>query len=104
MKRRRAPPAPLEPTVPDLASAPELTAVFVLERALDVVAHALLAEHPILIDDFHRPGERGRVVDLASSICVRAAALRGALVAYRRAVRDAATPREPESLDADLPF
>ena len=104
MKRRRALPAPSEPTVPDFACAPELAAVFVLERALAVVAHALLAEHPILVDDFHRPGERGAVVDLASAICGRAAALRATLVAYRRAVRDAPTPHEREDVDADLPF
>jgi len=71
--------------VPDFTSAPELAAVFVLERALDVVAHALLAEHPTLGDDFHRPGERGAVVDLARSICGRAT--RYALRATRYAPR-----------------
>ena len=104
MKRRRALAEPSEPTVPDFACDPELAAVFVLERALDVVAHALLAQHPILIDDFHRPRERGKVVDLAGSICLRAAALRDTLVTYRRAVRDAAARSETDDVDDDLPF
>ena len=94
---------PSEPTVPDFVCAPELAAVFVLERALDVVANALLAEHPTLIDDFHRP-HRGKVENLASTICLRAATLRENLVAYRRAVRDALASQDAEDPDADLPF
>ncbi len=103
MKRLPAPSAPPEPTVPDFAGAPELAAVFVLERALDVVARALLAEHPTLIDDFHRP-RRGNVENLAGAICLRAATLRENLVAYRCAVRDASRPSDAEDPDADLPF
>lgn len=103
MKRRRALSAPSDPTVPDFVCAPELAAVFVLERALDVVAHALLAEHPTLIDDFHRC-RRGKVENLAGAICLRAATLRETLVAYRRAVRDASAPGDVEDPDADLPF
>jgi hypothetical protein len=103
MKRRRARSAPPHPTVPDFVCAPELAAVFVLECALDVVAHALLAEHPTLIDDFHRP-QRGKVENLASAICLRAATLRENLVAYRRAVRDASAPSVAQDPDTDLPF
>jgi hypothetical protein len=97
------PPPPPEPTVPDFVCAPELAAVFVLERALDVVAHALLAEHPTLTDDFHRP-HRGHVETLAASICRRAATLGETLVAYRRAVRDALASSDAEDPNADLPF
>jgi hypothetical protein len=103
MKRRRTLSAPSEPTVPDFVRAPELAAVFVLERALDVVAHALLAEHPTLIDDYHRP-QRDKVETLAAAICLRAATLGEVLVAYRRAVRDALASSDAEDPDADLPF
>jgi hypothetical protein len=78
--------------VPDLVVAPELAAIILLEHALDVVADALLAEHPTLIDDFHRPREQGAVVSLAQVTCLRAAALRETLWRYRRAVSEAATP------------
>ncbi len=50
---------PPSPTVPDIEAAPELAAIILLEHALDVVGNALLAEHPTLIDDFHRPSEEG---------------------------------------------
>jgi hypothetical protein len=98
---RRPPLPPAPPTVPDLVRAPELAAVILLEHALDVARHALLAEIPTLIDDFHRPREQGQVVDLAHSICLRAASLLDILRRYRRAVRDAAASPTP---DDDLPF
>lgn len=92
MKRaRRARPTPAPPHVPDLVLAPELAAIILLEHTLDVVAHALLAEHPTLVDDF-RPREQGAVVSLAQVICLRGAALRETLWRYRRAVSEAATP------------
>jgi hypothetical protein len=78
--------------VPDLVVAPELAAIVLLEHALDVVADALLAEHPTLIDDFHRPRDQGAVVFLAHVICLRGAALHEMLRRYRRAVSEAATP------------
>jgi hypothetical protein len=89
--------------VTDFTCAPELAAVFILERALDVAIQALLAEHPTLVDDFPRPSDRGTVVSFASKLCWRAASLREAALAYRRAVHDAAAPDQTDS-DADLPF
>jgi hypothetical protein len=89
--------------VPDLVRAPELAAIILLEHALDVAASALVAEHPTLIDDFHRPREQGPVVSLAHTICLRAGALRETLVRYRRAVRDASSAADHAS-DDDLPF
>lgn len=100
-RRRRSPPP--EPTVPDFTCAPELAAVFILERALDVTIQALLAEHPTLIDDFPRPHDRGTVVHFASKLCRHAALLREAALDYRRAVRDAVAPDLTDN-DADLPF
>ena len=98
---RRPPPPPAPPTVPDLVLAPELAAIILLEHALDVTTDALLAEIPTLIDDFHRPREQGQVVDLAHTICLRAATLLDILRRYRRAVRAAAAAPAP---DDDLPF
>ena len=96
------PPAP--PTVPELVLAPELAAIILLEHALDVVREALLAEHPTLIDDFHRPGDEGRVVAGANTICLRAIALGEILRRYRRDVRDAMTATENAKDDEDIPF
>lgn len=100
---KRAPrvptPAPAPPNVPDLVDAPELAAISLLESALAVVRDALLAEHPTLIDDFHRPSEQGRVVELAHAICRREAALREILGRYRHAVRDAVAPPRQTSDD-----
>lgn len=102
-KRRCRTEAP-DPTVPDLVEAPELAAVFILERALDVVLHALLAEHPTLVDDHRRPGDHGRVVNLANTICLRVAALRDTLISYRRAVHHATAPKRDDNVGDDLPF
>jgi len=102
-KRRRRTEAP-DPTVPDLVEAPELAAVFILERALDVVLHALLAEHPTLVDDHRPPGDHGRVVDLANTICLRSAALRDTLITYRGAVHEVAAPTRDDNIGDDLPF
>jgi hypothetical protein len=91
--------------VHDLVGAPELAAIILLEHALDVAASALVAEHMTLIDDFHSPSEQGAVVSLAHTICLRAAALRDALVRYRRAVRDAAASTDADDMpDDELPF
>lgn len=100
-KRVRAEtPAPPPPTVPDLAMAPELAAIILLEHALSVAGDALVAEHVTLIDDLHPPREQGAVVFLAHLICKREAALRDTLRRYRRAVRDATmTPPPPEPDD-----
>ena len=104
MRRRPAsPPTTAPPTVPELVRAPELAAIILLEHALDIATSALVAEHPTLIDDFHRPREQGRVVSLAHTICLRTGALRDTLVRYRRAVRDAASVAD-NAPDDDLPF
>ena len=104
MKRPRQAPtsAPAPPTVPDLVDAPELAAISLLEHALAVVRDALLAEHLTMIDDFHRPGEQGRVVALAYAICRREAALRETLRRYRHAVRKAAAPAARHPSDDDV--
>lgn len=103
MKRLRVPDVPPpDPTVPDFVLAPELAPIIVLEHALGVLVHALLAEHPTLADDLRRCGDDGTVVDLANTICLRSAALRRTLVAYRRAVRSATVTHTRD--DADLPF
>ena len=100
MKRaRRVRPAPPPPRVPDLIVAPELASIILLEHALDVAADALLAEHPTLIDDFHRPRDQGPVVFLAHTICLTAATLRETLWRYRRAVRKAAMPPAHDPAD-----
>jgi hypothetical protein len=100
---RRAPaPAPPPPTVTDLVNAPELAAIALLEHALAVVRDALLAEHPTLIDDFHRPSEQGRLVSLAHVICQREASLRAILARYRSAVREATAPALRDDADDDL--
>ena len=100
MKRaRRAQPAPAPPRVPDLVVAPELAAIILLEHTLDVVADALLAEHPTLIDDFQRPRDQGPLLFLAHAICLRGAALRETLRRYRRAVSEAATPPAHDPTD-----
>jgi hypothetical protein len=101
MKRRGHPlPAPSPPSVPELVSAPELAAIVLLEHALDLTAHALLAQHPTLTDDCAQTPDDGPVVTLAHSICRRAAALEQVLRRYRHAVRDAVTPPHND----DLPF
>ena len=88
--------------MPEIALAPELSALILLEHALAVVRAALLAEHPTLIDDFHSPREQGRVFFLAHLICQREATLRALLQRYRRAVRDAAAPPADDSSDDTL--
>jgi len=105
-KRRKAPPLPPPPapTVPDLELAPELAAIILLEHALDVVRQALLAEHPTLIDDFHRPEDDGPVLSLANLICLRAPALLDALRRYRRAVRLATSSTQPNDDADDISF
>jgi len=105
MKRRgRLLPPPSPPTVPELVQAPELATIVLLEHALDLAAHALLAEHPTLADDFAGARDDGPVLTLASTICRRAAALEQALRRYRQAVRDAASPARSCGRGDDLPF
>lgn len=102
MKRAtNARPIPPPPTVPELVQAPELAAVTILEHTLDVVREALLAEHPTLVDDFHRPREQGRILASANRICLRAAALRDMLGRYRCALRDAAAAADAENVTDD---
>jgi hypothetical protein len=103
MSRGLRPLAPLEPTVPELVVAPELAALSLLDHALDLAAAALLAEHMTLIDELRRPGDDAAAVDLAHTICLRAASLRRVLARYARVARDAARPAAKDP-DADLPF
>ena len=95
---------PSPPTVPDLVDAPELAAVVLLERALDVVIDALLAEHPTLIDDFALARDNGLVLSYAYAIWRRAASLRHVLWRYRHAVREATKPVVPATSDDDILF
>ena len=88
--RLLTPPSP--PTVPELVHAPELATVTLLEHALDLVAQALLAEHPTLADDFARARDDGPVLTLAHTICCQAAALQQALRRYNQALRAYAVP------------
>jgi hypothetical protein len=105
MKRRALPASPPPPpTVPELALAPELAAILLLEHAINIAEQALLAEHPTLIDDFARARDDGPVLTLAHSICRRAAALEHTLRRYRRAVRDAVSLPQNDDPRDDLPF
>ena len=108
MRRRRviaARPAPPSPTVPDLILAPELAAIILLEHALAVATHALLAEHPTLVDDFARARDHAPVLSLAHQICLRAGALEDTLRRYRHAVADVVRSRSAnDDADTDLPF
>jgi|HubBroStandDraft_1064217.scaffolds.fasta_scaffold25032_5 hypothetical protein len=104
-RRNRTPrPAAKPPTPPDLVLAPELAILSVLAYVLDTATAALLAEHPTLIDDFHRPHDDGPVVSLANTICRRAAHLGDSLAAYDRAVRDAVGSTDHAEADEDIPF
>lgn len=103
MPRRSRVPAPPAPTVPELVVAPELAALALLDHALDLAAAALLAEHMTLTDELRKPGDHGAAVDLAHTICLRAASLRRVLARYARAARDAARPTAKDP-DEDLPF
>ena len=107
MTRRRVaawPSAPPPPTVTDLVLAPELAAVTLLEHALDVATHALLAEHPTLIDDFARARDDAPILALAHRICLRAGALEDMLRRYRRAVADLASLHAIDARQEELPF
>jgi hypothetical protein len=108
MRRRRATPArptPPPPTVPDLVLAPELAAIMLLEHALIVATHALIAEHPTLVDDFARARDDAPALFLAHRICLRAGALEDMLRRYRRAVSDAARRHSVnDNADSAQPF
>jgi hypothetical protein len=88
--------------VHDLIVAPELAAITLLDRALDIARAALLAEHLTLIDDLRPPCKDGPVVEVANLLCLRAASLRRLLARYARLVRNAAKSRDDP--DDTLPF
>jgi hypothetical protein len=90
--------------VTDLVLAPELAAIILLEHALEVATHALVAEHPTLIDDFARARDDAPVMALAYRICLRARALEDVLRRYRRAVTDLARLHAADARQEDLPF
>ena len=99
-----APSAPPPPTVTDLVLAPELAAIILLEHALDVATHALLAEHPTLIDDFARARDDAPALNLAHRVCLRARGLEDLLRRYRRTVADLARLHAADARQEDLPF
>jgi hypothetical protein len=90
--------------VTDLVLAPELAAIILLEHALGVAAHALLAQHPTVIDDFERARDDAPVLALAHRICLRARALEDVLRRYRHAVADLARVHAADHRQEDLPF
>jgi hypothetical protein len=100
----KTPAALAPPTPPDLAVAPELAAIVLLEHALDIAIYALIAEHPTLLDDFAFARDKSPVLSHAATIWRRANSLGDVLRRYRLAVRDASTPAEHDASDDDMPF
>ena len=89
---------PLHPC--DLAMAPELAALAIVEGALHTALLALVAEHPTL-QDFAAPGEPASL-RRARRLITAAATLDRAMDCYRCAVYDAIAPLP--SFHQDLPF
>jgi hypothetical protein len=84
----------------DLAMAPELAALAIVESALHTAMLALVAEHPTL-QDLAAPGEPASL-RRARRLITAAATLDRALNRYRCAVYDAIAPLP--SFHQDLPF
>ena len=82
-----------------LLAAPELVMIQLLEHALSAPRPALLAEHPLLDDDFSAP-EDPPVRRRARVVLAHADRLRRALDAYRREVDKAlgSSPNERDPL------
>lgn len=70
------------PTPDDLVNYPELAALDVLDRALFVAEHALLAAHPVLMTD-EPPDDRDDAAHLAQRILGFAVVLAEDLERYR---------------------
>lgn len=98
-----------QPTPPEIDRAPEVALLAVLDHALDVVATAIVAAHPNLLDDepFYRHLDRPEL-KAADAILTRARRLRDALHRYRRVIAALhasaeTTPEAPGGLD-EIPF
>jgi hypothetical protein len=74
------------PTPDDLVNYPELAALDVLDRALFVAEHALLAAHPVLMSD-GEPDDRDEAAQLAVRILGFALVLAEDLERYRDCAR-----------------
>lgn len=74
------------PTPDDLVNYPELAALDVLDRALFVAEHALLAAHPVLMTE-DAPDDRDDAAQLAARILGFAVVLADDLERYRRSTR-----------------
>lgn len=74
------------PTPDDLVNYPELAALDVLDRALFVAEHALLAAHPVLMTD-DAPDDRDDAAHLAARILGFAVVLADELERYRGTTR-----------------
>lgn len=70
------------PSPDDLVNYPELAALDVLDRALFVAEHALLAAHPVLMTE-DQPDERDEAAHLATRILGFALVLAEDLERYR---------------------
>lgn len=70
------------PSPHDLLDHPELAAIDVLDRALFVAEHALLAAHPALMTE-NEPDERDDTAQLAQRILAFAVVLAEELERYR---------------------
>ena len=100
MTRKTACPALPRLHPSDLAMAPELAALAIVEGALHTALLALVAEHPTL-QDFAAPGEPASL-RRARRLITAAATLDRAMDCYRCAVYDAIAPLP--SFHQDLPF
>lgn len=93
-----------------LQQAPELALLAVLDRSLEITAHAVLVAHPELSDTepppYWRPPDLG--THCAEALLRVAGGLRRALSLYRIAVLRALPPAEPPDAPApgeeDIPF
>lgn len=91
------------PTPPELAQAPELALVAVLEYVLEITVRALLAAHPQLCDDerpYWIPQPPSSVI--AEAIVSTVDALQRALDDYRRHIHMKGNPSTPQ--DDEAPF
>ena len=99
---RRTRPCPDFPLVPDdLARAPELASLALVEDALHISVLSLVAEHPTLQND-PGPGEPASL-RRARRLIASVGTFRNALAKYRDAVYLALCPTPPAPLD-DLSF
>lgn len=102
-------PGDWQPTPPEIDRAPEVALLAVLDHVLDVVAAAIVAAHPNLLDDepFYRRLDRPEI-KAADAILTRARRLRDALDRYRRVIAalhaSAGAEPEPSGGRDEIPF